>query len=210
LPASGRKIGRVANKLRLYLEGKTIITDKKILYVSSISWVDLKDEHIMIEMLSGANDIVWIDPYGPLSGPIAPHIYKVKEGLTVYHPGINFLALPFLRLLNQRRRLLQVNLYLVGREFIPDIVWIEDPLASRFALHYGKKGALTLYYAAKRDAEEHIRSESDRLSKKVNLVYKPGELPAEMTEEKFSAALNERLEDISRLIEAIKGQVVLK
>jgi hypothetical protein len=92
------------------LEGKLILTEQKILYVSDKSWTDPDEQHIMIELLSRSNDVVWISPFGAANGPMFPNVYKVKESLTVYYPGINFLALQSLRLINEKRRLLQVKL----------------------------------------------------------------------------------------------------
>lgn len=191
------------------LEGKAIIVEQKILYVSSSAWTDPKEEHIMIELLSGSNDVIWVNPFGPINGPILPNIYEVKERLTVYHPGMKFLALPSLMLLNEKRRLLQVVLYLIGRDFEPDIVIIDDPLARCFAVRYGKRGALTLYYAGEIDREDYPDAERNQLLEAIDLVYKPGKLPAEMTEDDFIAALYKRLEEVSRLIVAKKAEAII-
>ncbi len=163
----------------------------------------------MIELLSGSNDVIWINPFGPINGPILPNIYEAKESLTVYHPGMNFLAMPSLMLLNEKRRLLQVVIYLIGRDFEPDLVFMDDPLARCFAVHYGKRGALTLYYAGETDKEDYPGAERNQLAEAVDLVYKPGKLHAEITEEDFIAALYKRLEEISRLIDAKKAEVVV-
>ena len=163
----------------------------------------------MVELLSGSNDVIWIDPFGPINGPILPNIYETKESLTVYHPGMNFLTIPSLKLMNEKRRLLQVILYLIGRDFEPDLVFVDNPLARCFAVHYGKRGALTLYYAGETDREDCPGAERNQLVEAVDLVYKPGKLPAEITEEDFIAALYKRLEEISRLIDTKKAEVVV-
>lgn len=161
----------------------------------------------MIELLSGSNDIIWVNPYGQVSGSIFPNVYKIKESLTVYYPGINFLALQPLKLVNERRRLLQVILYLIGRDFEPDMVWIDDPVARYFALHYGKKGALTLYYETERVQDEHSLAEKRRLAEMVDLVYKPQKLPADFSEDDFLAAMEKRLEEIGGLIDTKKAEI---
>jgi len=163
----------------------------------------------MIELLSGSNDIVWVNPFGPANGPIFPNVYKIKESLTVYYPGINFLALQSLRLLNERRRLLQVVLYLIGRDFEPDMVWVDDPMARHFALHYGRKGARTLFYEAERMQDEEVLAEIRRLAEAVDLTYKPEKLPADISEDDFMAAMEKRLEEIGDLIDTMKAKILV-
>ena len=158
----------------------------------------------MIELLSGSNNIVWVNPYGPVNGPIFPNIYEVKETLTIYHPGVNLLALQSLRLLNERRRLLQVIFYLTGRDFEPDMVWIDNPMARCFTKYYMKKGAKAIYYADDMNQDEQTCAERRKLIKEVDLVYKAENLPADLTEDDFIKALNERLEEIDRLIKKKK------
>lgn len=158
----------------------------------------------MVELLSGSNNIIWVNSYGSLNGPIFPYIYEVKETLTIYHPGLNLLALQSLRLVNERRRLLQVILYLTERDFEPDMVWIDNPLARRFTEHFAKKGARTIYYADESDQDEMIHAERKKLINEVDLVYKPGKLSSGMAEDDFIAALGERLEEIGRLVDKLK------
>lgn len=155
------------------MEGKTILYDKKILYAGGCAWAEPAEQHIMIELLSASNETVWANPYGKLTGPLLPRITTLKEGLTIYNPGVNFLAIPSLGALNERRRLLQVKLYLIGRDFEPDLVWIDAPLAARFTAYYGKKGALTFYYAAEDLDNLSSRAERKKLTEAVDLVITP-------------------------------------
>lgn len=179
-----------------------MLAEKKILYVSGNALNDPTELHIMVEMLSQANDVVWISPYGAVNAPLFPSIEKASENLTIYYPGINFLALPSLRSLNEKRRLLQVVLYLLGRDFEPDLVIIDDHMSGNFATYYSKRGALTLYYRAGKYLEEQERLVRNRVEKTVDLVYRPAELAEELSEEELLEALQKRLEEISDLVEA--------
>lgn len=102
-----------------------------------------------------------------------PRITTLIEGLTIYNPGVNFLALPMLSTLNERRRLLQIKMYLIGRDFEPDLVWIDSPLAVPFTAYYGKKGALTLYFAAEDSDYLSTGTERKKLTEAVDLVITP-------------------------------------
>lgn len=102
-----------------------------------------------------------------------PRITSLTESLTIYNPGVNFLALPMLSALNERRRLLQIKLYLIGREFEPNLVWIDSALAAPFTAYYGKKGALTLYYAAEDSDNISTGTERKKLAEAVDLVITP-------------------------------------
>ncbi len=178
-----------------------MLAEKKILYVSGNALNDPTELHIMVEMLSQANDVVWISPYGAVNAPLFPSIEKASESLTIYYPGINFLALPALRGLNEKRRLLQVVLYLLGRDFEPDLVIIDDHMSGNFATYFGKRGALTLYYRAGKYLEEQERLVRKRVEKTVDLVYKPPDLSEEISEEELLTTLEDCLKNISTLVE---------
>jgi hypothetical protein len=182
--------------------GEAVLVEKKILYISSDALQEPTELHIMVEMLAQANDVVWISPYGVVNAPLFPSINKVSENLTIYYPGINFLALPFMRKLNEKRRLLQTMLYLLGRDFEPDLVIIDDYMSGNFAAYYGKRGVLTLYYRISKYLDEQERPARRKVEAEADLVYKPAELAEELSEEELLAALRERLEDISALVEA--------
>ncbi|MCJ7806985.1 MAG: hypothetical protein MUP57_05515, partial [Clostridia bacterium] len=64
-------------------------------------------------------------------------------------------------------------------------------------------------YAGETDREDYPGAERNQLVEAVDLVYKPGKLPAEITEEDFIAALYKRLEEISLLIDTKKAEVVV-
>ena len=127
----------------------------------------------MLERLSAANEVVWANPYGTVGGALLPRITTLKEGLTIYNPGINLLPLQSLRGLNERRRLLQVKLYLLGRDFEPDLIWFDDPPVVPFAAHYRKQGAAALYYAAEDSDPTSSRTERKKLVEELDLVVTP-------------------------------------
>lgn len=179
-----------------------MLAEKKILYVSSDALQEPTELHIMVELLAQANDVVWISPYGAVNAPLFPSIDKVSDNLTTYYPGINFLGLPALRRLNERRRLLQTMLYLVGRDFEPDLLIIDDYMSANFVAYYGKRGALTLYYRIGKYLDEQERPARRKVEGEVDLVYRPAELAEELNEEELLEALQKRLEEISALVEA--------
>ncbi len=127
----------------------------------------------MLDLLSVTNQVIWANPYGPVSGALLPRITRPKEGLTIYNPGLNLLSLKSLRGLNERRRLLQVKLYLIDRDFEPDLVWFDDPPAMLFAAYYKNKGAVTLYYAAEDLEQVSSRAKRKKLAEAADLVVTP-------------------------------------
>lgn len=150
-----------------------MIQNKKILYAGNSPWGDPSEQHIMVELLSGSNDVIWANPFGPVTGALLPRVTTSKEGLTIYNPGLNLLPISALSGFNEKRRLMQVNLYLVERDFLPELVWIDDPAAAPFTLYYGKKGALTLYYAGKEETGSLSSSEREKLAGAVDLLLVP-------------------------------------
>ena len=129
----------------------------------------------MFEKLATGNEVIWANPFGPISGAIVPRISRVKDGLTVYNPGMNMLPLPLMGGFNQRRRLIQVIFYLLERDFEPELVWIDSPGAVGAAKHYGKKGALSLYYADEDNESDVSRTERKKVAAAVDLIVTPSE-----------------------------------
>lgn len=148
-----------------------MLKDKMILYAGNSPWGDTSEQHIMMEQFSAENQVVWANPYGTLGGAIMPRITTSKEGLVIYNPGVNYLPLQWLNGFNERRRLMQVNLYLIEKDFLPDLVWFDEPSVQVFSDYYGKKGAMTLYYAINEISSSLNASERDRLANAVDLIF---------------------------------------
>ena len=89
------------------------------------------------------------------------------------------------------------------------MVWIDDPMARHFALHYGQKGAFTLFYEAERVQDEKVLVERRRLAEAVDLTYKPEKLPADTSEDDFLATMEKRLEEIGGLIDTMKAKILV-
>lgn len=155
------------------MEGTAILSDKKILFAGGSAWADPTEQHFLLDMLSTSNVVIWANPFGPIAGALLPRITNLKDGFTIYNPGVNYLPFSWLSDFNERRRLLQVNMYLLEKDFEPDLVWIDDPLAARFTLYYGKKGALTLYYAHEDLDKTTSREERKQLAAAVDLILTP-------------------------------------
>ncbi len=150
-------------------EGKTILIEKKILYAGAYTWADAElEQHVMIDILASSNDLVWISPYGSVRGPLLPRIFRVKEGFTVYHPGVNMLPLQFAENFNQKRRLMQALMFLMQSDFEPDLVWVDDPVSWRFAAHFSKKSVPVLYYCAGNDRLSKV--ERDKMAEHFDLI----------------------------------------
>ncbi len=147
-----------------------MLKDKMILYAGNSPWGDPSEQHIMMEKFSAENQVVWVNPYGTLGGAIIPRITTSKEGLIIYNPGVNYLPLQWLSGFNERRRLMQVNLYLIEKDFLPDLVWFDESLVQVFSDYYRKKGALTLYYAINETFSPLNASERDKLASTVDLI----------------------------------------
>jgi len=121
--------------------------------------------------LAEFNDVIWINPFGGISGTLFPDKNIMRGRLTVYNPGVNLLPLPSMRFFNNRRRLLQVKMYLLERDFEPDIVIFDDPYARNFAAYFRKKSSLVVYYAGEDKEERPERSEEDLLVESTDLVF---------------------------------------
>lgn len=148
-----------------------MLKDKMILYAGNSPWGEPSEQHIMMEQFSAENRVIWVNPYGTLGGAIMPRITTSKEGLIIYNPGVNYLPLQWLSGFNERRRFMQVNLYLIEKDFSPDLVWFDDPLVQVFSDYYRKKGALTLYYAINEIFSPLSASERDKLASAVDLIF---------------------------------------
>lgn len=155
------------------MEGKIILSQRNILFAGNSAWADPTEQQIMFEMLSTANKVIWANPFGPLVGALLPRITNPKEGLTIYNPGVNLLPLDFLRGLNEKRRLMQLNMYLLEIDFEPDLVWIDNPNAGRFTEYYAKKGALTLYYALDELDKTGSREERAKVVSAIDMIMTP-------------------------------------
>lgn len=124
-----------------------IILGKNILYIGTTSWADATEQQFMFEKLATANNLIWANPFGNVRESLLPRIIRLKGELTIYYPGMNFIPLPFLQGINEKRRLFQILLYLIEREFEPDLVWFDDPGSAASANYYRKKGALSIFFA---------------------------------------------------------------
>jgi hypothetical protein len=124
-----------------------IITGKKILYIGTTSWTDASEQQFMLDKLSMANNLVWVNPFGDIRESLLPKISRFKSGLVLYYPGMNFIPLPFLQGFNEKRRLFQVILYLIETEFEPDLVWFDDPVSAGSANYYRKKNSQSVFFA---------------------------------------------------------------
>lgn len=157
------------------MEGKTILYHLRILFGGDSDWSEPGEQQIMFEKLATGNEVIWANSFGPISGAIIPRISRIKDGLTVYNPGINLLPLPLFKGFNQRRRLLQIIFYLLERDFEPELVWIDSPGALGVVNHYRKRGALTLYYADEENKAELSRAERKKVAAAVDLIVTPYE-----------------------------------
>lgn len=180
-----------------------MITDKNILCVSRESWEDTDEQQIMVEILAGANNIIWVNPYGGINANLLPRIYRLKETLTIYCPGINFLPLSFLEQFNQSRLLLQIKLYLMERDFEPDLVWIDNPASINFARAYRKRGASSLYFHSEKDKEALEQGARFKLTNDVDFIYRMKSTPSDLAEEEFMGLIYLRLGEISRQLSKI-------
>lgn len=210
-----------------------MLKDKMILYAGNSHWGEPSEQHIMMEQLSAENRVIWVNPYGTLGGAIIPRITTSKEGLIIYNPGVNYLPLQWLSGFNERRRLMQVNLYLIEKDILPDLVWFDEPLVQVFSDYYRKKGALTLYYAINEKSSPLTAPERDKLASAVDLIFTTDQqvynkyashdnvfflegedllplpeeesdpqIDIELMENEYMEALNKRLAEICRIIEA--------
>ncbi|MDY6826322.1 MAG: hypothetical protein SVV67_03980 [Bacillota bacterium] len=146
-----------------------MLNGKNILFISSWSWEGSGEEAVIMEMLAGANNIVWISPFGSLNGNLLPDFKPVRTNLTIYRPGVNFLPLPAMRKFNDWRRLTQVIMYLLEKEFTPNLVWLGDPLDRRFAGHFQRKEVPVIYYGSP-DGTKIPRGEEEALAEAVDML----------------------------------------
>jgi len=177
-----------------------MISDKRILCVSSSGWEDPGELPVICEMLSGANNIIWINPFGRFNANLLPRIDRLKENLTVYYPGFNFLPLPFLGTFNRSRLLLHTKMYLLERDFEPELVIFDHPELINFAAAFKKRGSQILYYA--RTVEEEMITPGQKTAARAvaQYVYKPRKAPYQIAEEDYLAFINDEVEAISKIM----------
>jgi hypothetical protein len=180
-----------------------MIIDKRILCVSCHPWEALDEQQVMIEILAGANNIVWVDPYGRINANILPRVYRLKESLTVYCPGINLLPLSFLNRFNQARLLLQIKLYLLERDFEPNLVWIDNMASLNFVKAYKKEGIRSLYYQTVDDREDSARIKKKRLEGVIDFVYRAKSVTQDISEEAYMNLMQGRVEEISKVLSGL-------
>ncbi len=146
-----------------------MIEGKNILFISNWSWEGAGEEAVIMEMLAGANNIVWVSPFGSLNGNLLPDFKQVRVNLTIYRPGLNFIPLPALWRINDWRRLTQVIMFLLEKDFAPDLVWLGDPLARRFAGHFKRKEVPVIYYGSP-EGTKVPRGEEEALAEAVDML----------------------------------------
>jgi len=146
-----------------------ILADKKILYVGTTPWADTTEQQFIFEALANSNLLIWINPFGKINDNLLPRITKMTSELTVYYPGMNFLGLPMLKWINEKRRFVQIYLYLIEREFEPDLVWFDDPLASSSADYYRKKGSLSIFFACPEKSSILSKRSINQINDKVDI-----------------------------------------
>ncbi len=177
----------------------------------------------MIEMLARGNNVLWISPYGNFKGSLMPHFNRVRNNLGVYHPGVNWLPLQFLNRLNERRRQMQVYLYLLQEEFRADLIWTDDPGSVRLVERYRNEGVPAFFFADRHLGLE--RSEIQKLGNGFDLVavtsekllrdFASGEkvflTPGSSSRIDHSLSLEEQeealIEDLENRLEEISGRL---
>ncbi len=177
-----------------------MISNQRFLIVSNTEWDYPGELQIICEMLSGANNIIWISPFGRINANLLPRIERIKDSLTIYNPGINYLPLAFLDSFNRSRLLLHTRLYLLERDFEPDLVMIDHPDLLKFATLYQKSGARSIYYRSAASFLELPREDRVAVENSVDYVYKAQALPAELTEEEYLLNFEAQVDDITKMI----------
>jgi hypothetical protein len=177
-----------------------MISDRRILCIGSNGWEEPGELQVICEILSGANNVIWVNPFGSFNANLLPRIEHLKENLTVYNPGINFLPLPFLGRINRSRLLLHTKMYLLERDFEPELVIIDSPELINFAAAYKKSGSQILYYAKPIIDESITAEQKAEVRSAAHYVYKPRKVPYQVAEEDYLAFVNEEVEAISKLI----------
>ena len=177
-----------------------MIMNQRILCVSSASWEEPGELQGIVEVLSGANNITWISPFGGISSNLLPRIDQLTESLTIYNPGINFLPLSFLDGFNRSRLLLHTRLYLLERDFEPNLVIIDHPNLLKFAALYQKSGASCLYYLSAASFLETPREDRAPAENTVDHVYRAKALPAELSEDQYLELIEAQVDDISKMV----------
>ncbi len=177
-----------------------MIIDQRILCVSSTSWEEPGELQVIVEVLSGANNIIWINPFGGISSNLVPHIDQLTESLTIYNPGINFLPLSFLDGFNRSRLRLHTKLYLLEKDFEPDLVIIDSPGLVMFAEAYQKSGAKALYYATAKKNINLSGTAKQRAKDRVDYYYKARLIPEEINDEEYLEMIKVQVNELSKLL----------
>jgi len=177
-----------------------MITNQRILCVSSADWGEPGELQVVVELLSGANNIIWISPFGGISSNLLPRIDRLNESLTIYNPGINFLPLPFLGGFNWFRLLIHTKLYLLEKDFDPDLVIIDSPALLKFAESYQKKGAKALYYDQAGKGRFLPRSDRQKAEARADYYYKARPIPEKISEDEYMDMINAQVNDLGKLL----------
>ena len=177
-----------------------MIMNQRILCVSSAAWEEPEELQVIIELLAGANNIIWISPFGGISSNLLPRIDRLTESLTIYNPGINFLPLSFLDSFNRSRLLLHTKLYLLEKDFEPDLVIIDSPGLIIFAEAYQKSGAKALYYATAKNNINMTRTEKRKIEERADCYYKARTIPLEINDDQYMEMIMVQINDLSKLL----------
>ena len=178
-----------------------MIMNQRILCVSSASWEEPGELQVIVEVLSGANNITWISPFGGISSNLLPRIDQLTESLTIYNPGINFLPLSFLDGFNRSRLLLHTRLYLLEKDFEPDLVIIDSPGLVMFAEAYKKSGAMALYYATAKKSLNMSRTAKQMAEERTNYYYKARPIPDEINDDQYMKMIKVQVNELSKLLD---------
>jgi len=177
-----------------------MITNQRILCVSSTCWEEPGELQVIAEFLSGANNIIWISPFGGISSNLLPRIDRLTESLTIYNPGINFLPLSFLGGFNRSRLLLHAKLYLLEKDFDPDLIIIDSPELLKFTEAYKKTGAKALYYEPAGNNRSISRVERQRVEERTDYFYKARTISGELSEDEYVEMINAQVNDLGKLL----------
>lgn len=177
-----------------------MIMNQRILCVSSACWEEPGELQVIAEVLSGANNIIWISPFGGISSNLLPRIDRLTESLTIYNPGINFLPLSFLEGFNSSRLLFHTKLYLLENDFEPDLIIFDSPELLKFTEAYKKTGAKALYYAPACKSSTMPRAEKKKVTAMTDFNYKAQSIPGEINEDEYMEMIITQVREISEII----------
>jgi glycosyltransferase involved in cell wall biosynthesis len=148
-----------------------VLQNRKILCVTQSFWDEpYREKHILMDRLSRENRVIWVNRFGRLGETLLPWSKAESANLTVYYPGCKFIPDRLSRGLNDQRRLLQVTAFLAKNNFQPDLVWIHDHYARRFAAYFKERGATVLYFCNDNFGGGRHLNEEARLAQIVDLI----------------------------------------